>query len=362
MITYWQEVKQDGVKTSLDKTVSSMQLVKVEESEAALSTRTWIDARYVTKEDVELLKNKYQIESEHILDILDPDELSRLEDGDSYILTILRLPFFDSNSDTQYTTLPLGIIIKDNFIITICANDCEVLKDFSQGRVKEVTLNDFPAFIMRLLGRANLTFLRYLKEINRHSIALQNELQVAVENKEIMQLYALEKSLVYFTTSLKSNQLLLERYRKTKLIKLDYDDLDWLDDIEIDSHQAIEMTETYRNVLLGVADSFDSIVNNNLNISMRRLSILNILMMVPTFITSFWGMNIWLPVADLGKKAPLIMLFLCILSVFITNIILGIVERHYPKTHKDSLSKLKQHRKEKTIERRIKSIEDTLSK
>lgn len=350
MITYWQ---QNEKGTTLNK----MDLSMIDNGK-----RTWVDARLVTRSDVELLQNKYELDSEHILDILDPDELSRLEDGDTYILTILRLPLFDPNSQTQYTTTPLGVVIKGNLLITICWTDCEVLKDFSLGRVKGITLNDFPAFIMRLLGRANITYLRYLKEINRKILAIQNELQEASENNEIMQLFALEKSLVYFTTSLKSNQLLLEKYRKTKLIKLDLDDIDWLDDIEIDSNQAIQMTDTYRNVLLGVTDAFDSVVNNNLNISMRRLSILNILMMVPTFITSFWGMNVELPIAKYGKWASLILLGFCVLSIFVTNIIIGIVERHYPGNQKKRASqKARRVKKELTNAARLKSIEDVLS-
>ena len=341
MITYWQQ--NDG------------KLLKIKKEELDETQRTWVDARVVTRDDVELLQEEYKIDPEHILDILDPDELSRLEDGDTYILTILRLPFYDPAAETQYSTVPLGIIIKENCIITICWTDCEVLKDFSMGRVKGITLSDFPAFIMRLLGRANMTFLRYLKEINRRSAAIQNELQLAVENREIMQLLGLEKSLVYFTTSLKSNQLLLEKYRKTKLIKLDYEDMDWLDDVEIDSHQAIEMADTYRNVLLGVTDAFDSVINNNLNMYMKRLSILNIIMMVPTFITSFWGMNIELPLVKYGKWSVLILSGLCLFSIFVTNFILGIMERRYPKARKEQTIKIKQKRKERKNARRLKS-------
>lgn len=116
MITYWQQ--NDG------------KLLKIKKEELDETQRTWVDARVVTRDDVELLQEEYKIDPEHILDILDPDELSRLEDGDTYILTILRLPFYDPAAETQYSTVPLGIIIKENCIITICWTDCEVLKDF----------------------------------------------------------------------------------------------------------------------------------------------------------------------------------------------------------------------------------------
>ena len=347
MITYWQQ--------------EAEKICRIEKDSLNSELKTWVDARIVTRDDVELLQKEFQIDPEHILDILDPDEQSRLEDGDGYVLTIIRLPIYDPNAETQYWTIPLGIIIKDNYIITICWTDCEVLKDFSTGRVKEINLNDFPSFVMRILSRSDLTFLRYLKEINRRSIGIQNEFQLSVENKEILQLLSLEKSLVYFTTSLKANQMLLEKFRKTKLIKLDYDDIDWLDDVEIDNRQAIEMADTYRNVLVGILDAFDSVINNNLNMYMKRLSILNILMMVPTFITSFYGMNIELPLAHLGKLSCLIISVLCILTVVITNVCLGISERRYPNKKKRlGKNKYKYMKNAQKNARRLKSIESAL--
>lgn len=346
MITYWKEV---------DKA-----LVKVSAADVTDGERAWIDARAVTRADVEKLIEDYKIDGDHVQDILDIDELARLEEADEYILTILRLPLFDAGN-AQYSTLPLGVIIKGPLFITICSSDCEVLKDFSLARVRGVTLADFPAFIMRIIARANLTFLRYLKEINRRSLAIQAELLDATENKEVMQLFALQKSLVYFTTSLKSNQLLLERYRKTRLIRFDSEDVEWLDDVEIDNHQAMQMAETYQNVLTSVTDAFDSVVNNNLNISMRRLSILNILMMVPTFITSFWGMNIELPIANYGRWAVVILFGLCVLSVFVTNILISVVERHKPTLKRESPQRKLRKKKEAEAAKRLRAIEEVLS-
>lgn len=347
MITYWQQKEEKILRIDKD-------LIQAED-------KIWVDARNVTRDDVELLQDEFKIDSEHILDILDPDEQSRLEEGEGYVLTIIRLPIYDPTAETQYWTIPLGIIIKENFIITICWSDCEVLKDFSAGRVKEINLSDFPSFIMRILSRSDLTFLRYLKEINRQSIGIQNEFKLSVENKEILKLLSLEKSLVYFTTSLKANQMLLEKFRKTKLVKLDYDDIDWLDDVEIDNRQAIEMADTYRNVLIGILDAFDSVINNNLNMYMKRLSILNILMMVPTFITSFYGMNVELPLANIGRYSALIISIICVLSILVTNVILAIYERRYPGNKKRTEKSRNQYnRKVKKNARRLRSIESAL--
>ena len=349
MINYWQQLPEG-------------KLAKYKKEDLNLENKTWIDARVVTRDDVELLQSEYNIDPEHILDILDPDELSRIEEGDGYILTIIRLPIFDPTAETQYSTIPLGIIIKDNNIITICWTDCEVLKDFSAGRVKGISLSDLPAFIIRIISRADITFLRYLKEINRRSIGIQSELRLSVENKEILQLLSLEKSLVYFTTSLKSNQLLLEKFRKTKLVNLDTDDIEWLDDVEIDNKQAIEMADTYRNVIFGVMDAFASVISNNVNIVMKKLAVLNLVMMVPTFITSFFGMNMTLPFVKYGNMAVWIVSLICLVSIFITNLILNFSQRttNAIKTPKNKKRNKTEEAKQKKLLRRLKSIENAL--
>lgn len=309
MIQYWQQ--NDGVLTRTAK------------DKIDTAKNTWVDARDVTRADITELEDDYKIEHDHMLDILDPDELSRIEDGDTYILTIERLPIYEPSSEIPYFTIPAGIIIKGKFIITICWTDCEVLKDFSSGRVKGLSLSDFPAFIIRILSRADITFLRYLKEINRRCIGIQKELQKSIENKEIIQLLNMEKSLEFFTTSLANNQLLLEKIRKTKLLSIDDEDQDWLDDVEIDNRQAIVMADTYSNILAGMIDAFASVISNNLNIVMRRLTVINLVIMVPTFITSFMGMNIKLPFMEDSWIGVIIISAVCIVSTAVATYILG---------------------------------------
>ena len=304
MITYWQQQKNLFTKTKKDEIDETKPL--------------WIDARNVTRDETTFLQEEYQIEQDHILDILDPDELSRLEDGEGYILTIVRVPVYDPNSEPQYTTVPIGIIIKGSVIITICWTDSEVLKDFGSNRIRNVRLTDFPSFIVQIINRANLNFLRYLKEINRRSTSIQNEMKMEIENQEIMQLLGLEKSLVYFTTSLKSNALLLEKMRTTRLIKFDEEDIDFVEGVKIDNRQAIEMADTYSSILFGVMDAFSSVTSNNLNIVMKKLAIINLVMMAPTFVTSFFGMNYKLPFENLPGYIPVLLAtVLCIISVII---------------------------------------------
>lgn len=284
MIKYWIQE---------DKTLKA-----IEQDKISQNRRLWIDARNVTQTEIAFLQKEYNLDPELLLDVIDPDELSRLEPGDDgydYNLVILRLPVFTPNAETSYTTTPVGAFIFADKIITICWTDCEVLRDLSANRIKDLSLNDFPAFLIRILSRSDTMFLRYLKEISRRVNSIQNEIRGTIENDELIQLLNLEKSLTYFTTSLKSNQLLLEKMRRTRVLKLDDDDQDWLDDVEVDSKQAMEMASTYTSITSGVMDAFANILSNNMNVIMKKLTVISLVLMIMSFITSFWGMNIRLP-------------------------------------------------------------------
>lgn len=322
MITYWQQI--DG------------NFLKVKKTSVDENLPLWIDARNVTRDETTFLQEEYQIEQDHILDILDPDELSRVEEGDGdYILTLVRVPVYDPSAETPYFTVPIGIVMKGKTIITICWTDCEVLRDFGGNRIKNVRLNDSPSFIVHILNRANLNFLRYLKEINRRSTSIQNEMRTEIENHEILQLLGLEKSLVYFTTSLKSNSLLLQKMKCTKLIKFDEDDIEFVESVLIDNRQAIEMADTYSSILFGVMDAFSSVTSNNLNVVMKKLAIINLVMMAPTFVTSFFGMNYKLPFETFSGYIPVtIATVLCLFSVGISWILLNVNSAAIKKLHK----------------------------
>ncbi len=273
----------------------------------------WVDARNVTREDIRVLESDYGIDTETILDILDPDELSRVEREDEYTLMIVRLPIFIASNEVSYFTIPLGIILFPNMILTICWADCEVLADLTNNKVRGISLGDLPSFVVRVLARADLIFLRYLKEINRRSNSIETELQRSIQNNELIQLLNLQKSLTYFTTSLKSNQLLFEKLMKTRLIKLDEEDRDWLEDVAIDNRQAIEMADIYNDILSGMMDAFASVISNNLSIVMKRLTVINLVLMIPTMITSFFGMNVNVPMGGWqGHWAVIVILGICL--------------------------------------------------
>ncbi|HKL86243.1 MAG TPA: magnesium transporter CorA family protein [Treponemataceae bacterium] len=314
MITIW---KQEDRK-----------LLKADNSDG----RIWVDARNVTREDIRILESEYGIETEIIMDILDQDELSRIEKEDDYTLIIVRLPIFIATNEVSYFTIPLGILLFPDMIVTICWADCEVLGDLTSNRVRGLTLKDLPDLVIRVLARADLIFLRYLKEINRRTNSIELELRKSVRNNELIQLLNLEKSLTYFTTSLKSNQLLFEKLMKTRLIQLDEEDRDWLEDVAIDNRQAIEMCDIYSNILSGMMDAFASVISNNLSIVMKRLTVINLVLMIPTMITSFFGMNVHLPFenTDTNLGVPVI-LGICLISSLLAMFLLR--DKKPQKTH-----------------------------
>lgn len=307
MITYWQQ--EDGKLIAKDK------------SDLDKKQNTWVDARCVTRDDIQLLQDEFKIDPENMLDILDPDELSRIEDNDdfNYTLTIVRLPVFQPGNDISYFTTPIGIIALSKIIITICWTDCEVLHDFAANRVKQLSLKDFPAFTIRFMSRADITFLRYLKELNRRATTIQNEMLQSVQNHELIQLLNIQKSLVFFSTSLKSNQLLLEKLRKTKILKLDEEDQDWLDDVEIDNRQAMEMTDTYTNIMAGMNDAFASVLSNNLNLVMKTMTAWNLVLMAPTLVVGFFGINVPLPWAHSGWTGAISIGGICIIAAIFAH-------------------------------------------
>lgn len=283
----------------------------------------WVDARNVTREDIHTLEAEYGVDTEIIMDILDPDELSRIEREDDYTLIIVRLPIFIATNEVSYFTIPLGILLYPDKIVTICWADCELLNDLTNNRVRGLSLKDLPAFVVRILARADLIFLRYLKEINRRSNAIEIELQKSVQNNELIQLLNLEKSLTYFTTSLRCNQLLFEKLMKTKLIQLDEEDRDWLEDVAIDNRQAIEMAEIYSDILSGMMDAFASVISNNLSIVMKRLTVINLVLMIPTMVTSFFGMNVDVPMSEWkGHWAVMVILSVCLAASLLAMFLL----------------------------------------
>jgi magnesium transporter len=265
----------------------------------AVAKGCWIDARNVDREDIVRLEREFGIAGELLNDIMDTDEQSRIEKEDEYTAIIVRLPVYEEMGEVSYFTLPLGIILYGDKIVTICHRSSEAVDDILRNRVRGFSMKNKSAFVLNLLGRAAFTFLKYLKELNKKTNIIKEELQRSIKNNELIQLLSIQKSLVFFTTSIKSNELLLEKLQKSSLIRFKEDEKELLEDVVIENRQAIEMANIYSSILTGTMDAFASVISNNLNIVMKRLTIVSIVLMIPTLIYSFFGMNVSLPLQDL---------------------------------------------------------------
>jgi magnesium transporter len=261
----------------------------------------WVDARNVSKEDLVKLEKEFGIASELLADIMDIDEQARIENEDEYTAIIARLPVFDDSNETAHFTVPIGIIMFPDKIVTICQRSSDVLDDLTGHRIRDFSIKNKGSFVLNLLGRAAMNYLRALKDLNKKTAIIERELQKSVKNNELVQLLTIQKSLVYFTTSIKTNELLLEKLQKSPFIHFKEEEQELLEDVLTDNKQAIEMANIYSSILTGTMDAFASVISNNLNRVMRRLTIISIMLMIPTLITSFFGMNVALPF----QEAPL---------------------------------------------------------
>jgi magnesium transporter len=276
-----------------------------------VSKGCWIDARNVSKEDLFRLESEFGIAGELLTDVMDADEQARIEMEDEYTAIIVRLPVYDESNEVSFQTLPLGIILFSDKIVTICQRSSDALDDIMRNRVRGFNIRNKSTFVLYLLGRGAFTYLKFLKELNKRTNIIKDELQKSIRNNELIQLLSIQKSLVFFTTSITSNELLLEKLQKSPLIRFKEDEKELLEDVVIENKQAIGMANIYSSILTGTMDAFASVISNNLNIVMKRLTIVSIVLMIPTLIYSFFGMNVALPFEEsIHAAAAIIMVSL----------------------------------------------------
>ncbi|MGL4998372.1 MAG: magnesium transporter CorA family protein [Cetobacterium sp.] len=262
------------------------------EIEKLKEKNTWIHLSNPTEEEIKVVTNSFEIPEEHIRAALDEEEKARLEIDDDLILVIIDVPIHDENNRCSFTTVPLGIILLNNHIITVSTVKLALIEEFVQGRIKSFFTFKKTRFILQMLFRNSTYFLLYLKQIGRISDNIERQLKNNLRNQELMLLLELEKSLVYFTTSLKSNEAVLERMMRTEIVKRYPDDLELLEDVIIETKQAIEMANIYSSILSSTRDAFSTVMSNNLNIVMKKLTSITIVFAIPTVVSGLWGMNV----------------------------------------------------------------------
>ena len=284
---------------------------------AELEPSCWINITTPTPAEVEDISRRLNIPQSMLTDPLDKDERARIEIEDDTLLILLRVPYFTSDADVPFNTAPLGIIYSGDFVITVASRHANIMNDFANGLVRNFITVNRERFIFQILNRAALLYLNYLKEINIRTENIERELQTAVSNHKLINLQLLGKSLVYFTTSLKANEIMIGRLSTIKQFKVAEDDEELFADVIVEYRQALEMATVYNNILNGTMDAFASIISNNLNVVMRTLTYISVLLMVPTLITSIYGMNVRLPFAESKYGFPIVMGGAIVVSIIV---------------------------------------------
>lgn len=267
----------------------------------------WIDVVSPTSDEIDEVVKKTGIDEGLILKLKDEEEVPRIEIEDDSTLIVVDCPYYEGKN-SEYYTFPLGIIIKKDYILTISSRKQELLKMVRNNTIKKVFTNMKSRFVIQLLYYNARLYLKYLKLIDKNIDKSEKLLQGYAENKQLISMLNIEKSLVYFISSLRENYILVEKLSKGNVITLYEEDLELLEDAQIENGQAIDMANTYREVLGSVSDAYANIVSNNLNQAMKILTSITILFSVPTMISSFMGMNV-----PLGKFSTLNIAFLLII-------------------------------------------------
>ena len=250
----------------------------------------WISAIHPNEEELTFLEEETGIDLDDLRAPLDDEERSRIELEDGYNMILVDIPSLDEKD--RYVTIPLGIYMTKEHIITICLEESPVLKAFVNRRVREFYTFKKTRFVFQILYRNAASYLRYLRIIDKKSEQVEEKLHFSPRNQELIELLELEKSLVYFTTSLRSNEAVLEKLIKLESIKKYPEDTELLEDVIIENTQAIEMANIYSGILQSMMDAFASVISNNLNDVMKILSVITIVMSIPTIIFSAYGMNL----------------------------------------------------------------------
>ena len=253
----------------------------------------WINLVEPNQSEINEIANLLNIDIDSIKSALDEEERSRIDVEDNHTLILIDIPVDESDDkSSHYTTIPLGIILLENALLTVCTAQTKILNDFIVGHIKEFFTYKKTRFILQILYKNATYYLLYLRRINKLTIEIEREIHNSMKNKELLQLLELEKSLIYFSTSLKSIELVLQKLLRTSAIKKYPEDEDLLEDVIIENKQAVEMATIYGDILSRIMDAFSAIINNNQNNVMQFLTVVTFIFSIPTIVSGFFGMNV----------------------------------------------------------------------
>lgn len=280
----------------------------------------WLSAVDPTEEEIRYLTDTLGVDSGFIKAGLDEEESSRIEREEDQTLIVVDVPVAEKQEDgtMMYYTTPFAIILMPEYILTVSLKDNTILAEITGGVVKNVQTKLKTQFFLTILLRISYRYLQNLKQIDKISSYMEQQLKKPMKNRELIQLLGLEKSLVYFSTSIKANEVTMEKIQRGRIIKLYEDDEDLLDDVLIEMHQANEMCSIYSDILSRMMDAFSSVISNNLNDVMKVLTSITIVMTIPNIVFGFYGMN----VSDLPFPYAWFTVVVAIVAVAIVTLIL----------------------------------------
>ena len=271
---------------------------------------SWVNVVCPNNDDFEFLTQTLNVPESFLNDIADTDERPRTDTEGNWLLTILRIPVqIAQNSTLPFSTVPIGIITNNEIIVSVCYHNTDLLPDFIEHtRRKGIVVRNKLDLILRIIYSSAVWFLKYLKQINIDISAAEKELERSIRNEDLLRLMRLQKTLVYFNTSIRGNEVMIGKLR-TIFQDTDYLDTELVEDVIIELKQALNTVNIYSDILTGTMDAFASIISNNVNTIMKRMTSLSIVLMLPTLIASFYGMNVDIHLEEVPFAFSLIVLF-----------------------------------------------------
>ncbi len=288
----------------------------------------WISLIDPTSDEIRDTAAEFDIPVEAVKSALDPDERSRVELDDNYRMILVNIPTRETDSTHElYTTIPLGIILTGEYVITVCSKDTHILRGFANGTERDFHPGKQSRFVFQILYATARRFLIYLRLIEKKSDSTELEFGRFQKNKELLEIMKLEKSLVYFSVGLRSNETVLEKLVRSDFIKKYEEDTELLEDVIVENKQAIEMAKINTDILESMSNTFASVISNNLNVAMKVLAIITVVMAIPTMIFSAYGMNLagdYMPFANSPFGFPIIIGISALASIVTMFLILRI--------------------------------------
>ncbi|MBU3110871.1 magnesium transporter CorA family protein [Clostridium lacusfryxellense] len=299
---------------SIYSSTENKQLIRLEKIEPGC----WINLIDPSDEELVFVSKNTNAPMDFLRAALDEEETSRIDIEDCTLI-ILDIPFTDMDDNSlTYDTYPIAMIHTDKVIITVCLKNSKVLSDFAEGKISSFFTFKRSRFMLQILYRIANYYLIYLRQIDKKSYIVEKQLHKTLRNKELIQLLALEKSLVYFSTSLKGNEITLEKMLKLDILQKYEEDKDVLEDVIIENRQAIEMCTIYSNILNGTMDAYASVISNKLNIVMKFLAAITIVMAIPNMISGLFGMNVkGIPLSENALGFWYVFAFIGLIVIFV---------------------------------------------